>query len=280
MEESRQSESDTNVRDDAASPQETPRPDEVRLDEAPPRPPDSTIDSAVLVQALTTLQLETRVNAFVLVVGALQHDAMTDCWHMRDEPDLSRLDLFQLDYLREADFGESCLPADEQYALRTFSIITLRQGAPHLLVYKVHGFESFEKTMPISDFPGTIESIVEASVAMVTGRGIYGQIRFALFLPRRQPRVRGGRELGLVSYEEYPEDLSRPGLRSTFDFSSDKRLSEYLSNEFDAGAEHGMRSIVYVRGRHKSCPLRHDVSLTVDEIVACIRLWLDGRSSS
>ena len=111
MEESRQSESDTNVRDDAASPHETPRSDEVRLDEAPPRPPDSTIDSAVLVHALTT-------------------------------------------------------------------------------------------------------------------------------------------------------------------------LSEYLSNEFDAGAEHGMRSIVYVRGRHKSCPLRHDVSLTVDEIVACIRLWLDGRSSS
>ena len=143
MEESRQSDSDTNVQDDA-SPHETPRPGEVRLDEAPPRPPDSTIDSAVL------------------------------------------------------------------------------------------------------------------------------------FLPRRQPRVRGES----VSYEEYPEDLSRPGLRSTFDFSSDKRLAEYLSNEFDAGAEHGMRSIVYVRGRHKSCPLKHDVSLTVDEIVACIRLWLDGRSSS
>ena len=76
MEESRQSESDTDVRDDAASPQEAAATGLV--DEAPQRPHSA--------RALHSPPCSWRlVNAFVLVVGALQHDAMTDLWHMRDE---------------------------------------------------------------------------------------------------------------------------------------------------------------------------------------------------
>ena len=187
---------------------------------------DTSIDPAALVHLLTTAHRESETNSVVLVGGCgltenLFRDTPSGLPEGADPEEDAQVSADVVDvqnfaatnfYERDEE-GDWRFIGEHRVKQRSFAVITLRQGTPHLLIYRVRGFQSFEDTLPATVMPGTVEQIItmlwRARSHRPDGLGISRDIaHYGLFVRRQQDNTSLPAEVDALrtSASYHPED--------------------------------------------------------------------------